>query len=226
MGCMKGMEATMKQPLKVIILVLLLSVVTVTAQQDVNTVVVVATCGTPPSNFPSSGRTFVTIDTSGRICTDSASDLSAMAADLEEIKNNTGSTDPVGVLPKATSTGGSSACHQITTASTNAKSCATAAAALYGIRAINTTTTIAYLRPYNLASAPTCNSATGEITDGAIPIPPAAASGGAGGFVEPLTIGLTGPFSTGIGWCVTGGGGSADNTNAPAGIYIQVRFKQ
>lgn len=110
---------------------------------------------------------------------------------------------------------------QGTTASTNATSCKASAGNMYGFRFINTSTTIAYVRLYNLATAPTCSSATGYVET--IPVPPAGAAGGAAGIVDsaPLPLGYT----TGIGLCVTGGSTSTDNTNAPTGVFVTVKYK-
>lgn len=110
---------------------------------------------------------------------------------------------------------------QGTTASTNATSCKASAGNMYGFRFINTSTTIAYVRLYNLATAPTCSSAIGYVET--IPVPPAGAAGGAAGIVDsaPLPLGYT----TGIGLCVTGGSTSTDNTNAPTGVFVTVKYK-
>jgi hypothetical protein len=109
-----------------------------------------------------------------------------------------------------------------TTASTNSTNCKGSAGNFYGFRAINTSTTIGYLRMYNASSAPTCSSSTNFIES--IPIPPAVSAGNAGGVVQSVGIPL-GDYSNGIGFCVTGGGGNTDNTSAPAGIYITIFYK-
>jgi hypothetical protein len=83
------------------------------------------------------------------------------------------------------------------------------------IRAINTTATHYYLRMYNLASAPTCSSATGFVETIAV-----LATGGA---VTPINVGQS--YDAGIGFCITGGAGSTDNTNAAAGVYVTVLHK-
>lgn len=107
------------------------------------------------------------------------------------------------------------------TASTNATSVKGSAGTLYGLSLTNITTTIYYLRLYNLASAPTCSSATGYVET--IPIPPAAASGGAGGREVVYNIGKA--FTTGIAYCLTGGPTSTDNTSAAVGIYGSGLYK-
>lgn len=106
-------------------------------------------------------------------------------------------------------------------ASTNATNVKNAAGTVYGYTLTNTTTTIYYLRMYNLASAPTCSSATGYVST--IPIPPASAVGGAGGREIQKNIGQA--FTTGIGFCVTGGASSTDNTNAATGVFVEILYK-
>lgn len=114
---------------------------------------------------------------------------------------------------------GGTACVLITTAATNATNCKGSAGRAMYIRAINTTATLAYLRLYNLASAPTCSSATGFVES--IPIP--ASTSGAGFSESMAPFGQA--FATGIGFCVTGGGSSTDNTNAGAAIYLKILYK-
>ncbi len=103
-------------------------------------------------------------------------------------------------------------CPIVTTASTNSTSCKASAGNRLGGWFVNPTATIAYVRLYNSATAPTCSSATGFISP-AIPIP--AATTGAGiTFVIPNGV----AFATGLGYCVTGGPTSTDNTNAVADV--------
>lgn len=106
-------------------------------------------------------------------------------------------------------------------ASTNATSVKGSAGTVYHYTLTNTTTAIYYLRMYNLSSAPTCSSATGYVAT--IPIPPAAAAGGAGGREIPKNIGQA--FTTGIGFCITGGASSTDNTNAATGVFVEILYK-
>lgn len=150
--------------------------------------------------------------------------LEDILTELEEIRDLLASTDPVGVLPKATATGGTSGCAIVSAASTNATSCATAAGGFYGFDITNTTTTLYYLRLYNTAGAPTCSSATGFIRS--IALVPAAAAGGVGGNYLSLSIPNTGSFTTGIGYCITAGSSSTDNTNAAVGLLGEIRYKQ
>lgn len=106
-------------------------------------------------------------------------------------------------------------------ASTNATNVKNAAGTLYGLSLSNTTTTVYYVRLYNLSSSPTCNSATGYVES--IPVPPAAAAGQVGGREMSFNIGKA--FTTGIGFCITGGASSTDNTNAAAGVYVSALYK-
>jgi hypothetical protein len=103
-------------------------------------------------------------------------------------------------------------------ASTNATNVKNAAGNVYGIRFVNTTGTLYYLRMYNLSTTPTCSSATGFVET--IPIP--ASSSGSG-----IVAFTTAPqaYSTGIGYCFTGGPSSTDNTNAATGVYGSILYR-
>jgi hypothetical protein len=102
-----------------------------------------------------------------------------------------------------------------TTASTNSNLIATGPGVLCKLVAISTSATLAYLKVYDLAAAPTCSSATGLKH-----VYPISASATGAGFVsvDPLQGER---YLLGIGFCVTGGGGDTDNTNAPTGVYIE-----
>jgi hypothetical protein len=104
-------------------------------------------------------------------------------------------------------------------ASTNSTSIKGSAGNVYGIRAVNTTSTIYYLRMYNSSAAPTCSSATGYIES--IPIPHGTAAGAGIAFPQPFGQ----SYTTGIGFCLTGGGSSTDNTNAATGVYVTILYK-
>jgi len=112
-------------------------------------------------------------------------------------------------------------CYLQSAASTNATNCKASGGNFFGIRALNTTTTIYYLRMYNLATAPTCSSATGFVES--IPIPPAPAAGQAGGIVAVPPIPVA--YTTGIGFCLTGGSSSTDNTNAATGVFLALYYR-
>lgn len=109
----------------------------------------------------------------------------------------------------------------ISAASTNATNVKASAGNVYGFRFVNTTTTVYYLRMYNLATAPTCSSATGFVET--IPIPPAGAAGGAAGIVAIEPMGEA--YTTGIAFCFTGGSSSTDNTNAATGVFGSILYK-
>lgn len=136
---------------------------------------------------------------------------------------NTANTTPWLVTDSVTASTGATATTFATSsaASTNSTNVKSSAGNIYGLRLENTTTTIYYLRLYNASSAPTCSSATNFVES--IPIPPAAAAGGAGGIVEPMNYGQA--FTTGISYCLTGGGGNNDNTNAATGVYVSIKYK-
>lgn len=112
-------------------------------------------------------------------------------------------------------------CVILSAASTNATNCKNAAGNFISYELYNTSTTIYYLRLYNLSTAPTCSSATGFIRT--IPIPPASAAGGMGGIVSNNTIGVQ--YGTGIAYCLTGGSASTDNTNAATGVFGSLKVK-
>lgn len=119
----------------------------------------------------------------------------------------------------ATTTAGTATCYFTSAASNNAQFCKASAGNLYEIHVTNTTTTNYFLRLYNATSAPTCSSATGFVET--VPALGAAANGGVNGRIN------TPPqaFSTGIAFCLTGGGSSTDNTNAATGVYITLLYK-
>lgn len=144
------------------------------------------------------------------------STLSAAKTDLDTISGAVGSP-----IPAPTTSVASTSYGLQSAASTNATSVKASAGVLAGMNLINTTTTIYYLRMYNLAAAPTCSSATGFVRTW--PIPPAAASGGAGGIAVHLPVNGS-AFSTGIAFCLTGGPTSTDNTNAATGVFVNLDY--
>jgi hypothetical protein len=124
----------------------------------------------------------------------------------------------VQAAPTPVTTGGLSTSYITSAASTNSTNVKASAGQVYVIHVTNTTATLYYLRMYNLSSAPTCSSATGFVET--IPVP---ASATGAGFVRPIDLGQT--YSTGIGYCLTGGGSSTDNTSAATGVYISILYK-
>lgn len=106
----------------------------------------------------------------------------------------------------------------ITTASNNFTTARASPGRLIGVYLQNTTDTISYIRFYNDAAMVTgdCGSATNWVFS--MPISPRPASPLTGGFMMPIPpAGIA--FSTGVGFCITGGGANNDNTNAVANIY-------
>jgi hypothetical protein len=146
--------------------------------------------------------------------------LRLMTTQLDAIQTAV-QTNPGYLGASATTTNSAVECAIISAASTNATNCKASAGNFYGLDIYNTTTTVYYLRLYNLAAAPTCSSATGFIRS--IPIPPAAAAGGVGGIVRVLPVGVG--YATGISFCLTGGSSSTDNTNAATGVFGAVLYK-
>jgi uncharacterized cupin superfamily protein len=132
---------------------------------------------------------------------------------------NTANTTAWLVQPVPGTTNGASTCVVQSAASTNSTNCKGSAGLLYGVEVLNTTSTLYYLRLYNASSAPTCSSATGFIRT--IPIPHGTGAGA--GVANFYTVGET--YGTGLGFCLTGGGSSTDNTNAATGVYVTLHYK-
>jgi hypothetical protein len=113
----------------------------------------------------------------------------------------------------------SQATHVLSAASTNSTSIKPAAGQLVAVVAVNTTAALYYLKFYDTAAAPTCNSSTVVLS---MPVPFGASSSG-GTIILQLPQGLQ--FLNGIGMCLTGGLADNDNTNAATGVAINVFFK-
>jgi hypothetical protein len=129
--------------------------------------------------------------------------------------NNNALVTPVG---SPTTTYSAAPCFLSSAATTNATNCKASAGNVYGFRAVNTTSTLYYLRMYNTAAAPTCSSATGFVET--IPIP--ASTTGAGVVSMPsVPVG----YATGISFCLTAGSSSTDNTAAATGVFLTVIYK-
>lgn len=100
-------------------------------------------------------------------------------------------------------------------ASNNATNVTSGHTRLCMLHVTNTSATLAYLKLYDLSTAPTCSSATG--LKHVFPIP---ANTSGAGFVN--SEGSTGEYYTnGFGFCLTGGGGDTDNSNAPVGVFVE-----
>lgn len=133
-----------------------------------------------------------------------ASDNTAFAVNANLTAATTGGCTPYGLASAAT---------------TNATNIKASVGTLCSLSVINTTATLYYLRLYNAASAPTCSSATNFVLT--VPIP--ASATGAGVVVNTGSFGWA--FSTGISFCLTGGGSSTDNTSAATGVYLAASYK-
>lgn len=122
------------------------------------------------------------------------------------------------VVPTAAAIGGAENFAHQSGASNNSTNIKTSAGTIYDISIVNTTATLYYVKLYNLASAPTCSSATGFIES--IPVP---ASTTGAGIVRTFPVGRA--YSTGIGFCITAGGTSTDNTSAATGVFLSIGYK-
>jgi hypothetical protein len=109
--------------------------------------------------------------------------------------------------------------HLISAATTNSTSIKGTNGGVISIVAINTTATIYYLKFYDTAAAPTCNTTAVALT---FPIPATASSTG-GGLV--VSLPQEARFLSGIGICLVGGIADNDNSNAATGVAVDVFFK-
>lgn len=123
------------------------------------------------------------------------------------------------IAPQAVVGGGCTPYHLSggTAATTNSTNIKSSAATLCDLTILNTTATVYYLKIYDLATAPTCSSATG--LKHVYPVPSSN-----GGLQRSLPLGGE-AYASGLGFCVTGGGGDTDNTSAATGVYIEGSYK-
>ena len=119
----------------------------------------------------------------------------------------------------AATTGGATPYHYLSAASNNSTLVSTGAHSLYMLTVINTTATLYYLRVYDQSAAPTCSSATGAVLT--FPVP--ASATGAGVAVPVPSVGVA--FSSGLGFCITGGSADTDNTSAATGVTVSLAYK-
>lgn len=131
---------------------------------------------------------------------------------------NTVNSTPWLISDIPATSGGTTPCYVAAGASTNATSCKGSAGQIYSYELVNTTGSVYYLRLYNSSSAPTCSSATGYVRS--VPIP---ASTSGNGIARNINGGEA--YSTGLGFCITGGASSTDNTNAATGVYVSINYK-
>lgn len=104
--------------------------------------------------------------------------------------------------------------YYISAASNNATIIKNSAGNVYTFSVINTTASLKYIRFYDVASGPTCTSATGIVFYSPIPA----------STTNPVPLTWAAPvgkgFQTGIGFCLTGAAGTTDNTSTAAGDVI------
>jgi len=123
--------------------------------------------------------------------------------------------NPFPAGPTASSTGGATPTHVVSTASTNATAIKTTGGTVYSVTGINTNATTAFLKLYDVATGtPTCNTSTVVATYPMVQNVP---------FSAPSIVGKN--FVNGIGLCITGAIADNDNTNATTGIAVSVDFK-
>jgi hypothetical protein len=99
-------------------------------------------------------------------------------------------------------------------ASTNSTNIVNRTAVLCDLTLINPTSTLGYLKVYDLATAPVCSSTTN--LKHVFPVPEN--SGNGSGVVR---VTLSEYYANGISYCFVGGGLDNDNSNAPAGVAIE-----
>lgn len=121
--------------------------------------------------------------------------------------------------PSAGTTGGTTPYHLVAVGTTNSNSVKGSAGVVYSVQTGNiNAATIAYLKFYDKATAPTCNSDTVVKT---IVIP---ANSLGGGNNASMPVGWQ--FTTGIGICVTAGIADNDNTAVTAAnVVINIGYK-
>jgi hypothetical protein len=153
-----------------------------------------------------------------------ASDQSALtvaqatAASLNATVVGTG-TFAAQAAPTASTTGGATPYTAIVPNNTTGVLVGTAGQhTVYAITAFNNSATIAYVKFYDTATAPTCGSGT-VVYHGLIP-----ANTSGAGFVNPVPVGVA--FGSGIGYCITTGIADNDTTAPAASTYlINIEYK-
>lgn len=118
------------------------------------------------------------------------------------------------VNPAAAATGGATAAHILSAATTNSNSIKGSAGTLYTVHALSTNAATAYLKFYNIATAPTCASDTVLLTYPIVQNVPLAVD---------MPVGAA--FSAGIGICITAAAADSDNAAATTGITLSVTYK-
>jgi hypothetical protein len=122
---------------------------------------------------------------------------------------------PAGPLTLVPNGVGLTQSHAVSAASNNSTLVAAGLHVLYAVNLTNTNAATAYVRFYDLATAPTCTSATGvKLSFTLLQSKPVARFNLLGNH-----------FANGISYCVTGAFGDTDNTNATTGISIDTMYK-
>jgi hypothetical protein len=125
---------------------------------------------------------------------------------------------PVPVSSAPTTSGGLSRSYASLANSTNATVVKASAGQIYTMRAFNNSANIAYLKFYNKATTPTCNSDT--VVD-KVMIP--ASTSGAGVVIN-SPVGTE--YTTGIAYCVTAAFVDSDNTAVAASAFsVTIGYK-
>jgi hypothetical protein len=109
--------------------------------------------------------------------------------------------------------------HFLSTASTNATVVKNSIGNVYNIIAINATATMVFLKLYDSATIPNCNSTPVVQT---YPVPFGTSSSGAG-LAASYPVGMQ--FYKGISFCLTGGIADNDNSAAQTGVAIDFVYK-
>jgi hypothetical protein len=141
----------------------------------------------------------------------------ALAAPESSLRGDFGVCDPYN--PKSCLNPGSTPAHYLSGASNNATLVKGSGGIVYNVTAVNSSTTIYYLKLYDKATAPTCGTDTPVLT---YPVP--FVSGNAGGTLNvsiPVGVG----FTNGIGFCLVANAADNDNTNAATGVTISLVYK-
>jgi hypothetical protein len=110
--------------------------------------------------------------------------------------------------------------HYFSAATTNSTLVMAGARILSGFTATNTTTTVYYLKFYDKATAPTCNTDVPVLTL-AIPSQPAGTTAGQIGAWPYAGF----SFINGLGFCITGAAADNDNTSAATGVTLSLGVK-
>lgn len=126
-----------------------------------------------------------------------------------------GTTTPLPVTPSASAANGSTQFHIVAANSNNSTSLKATAGTIYSIQLGGIGAAPAYLKFYDKASAPTCQSDT-IVSQFIIPAASTAANGG--GSNISLPVGKS--FTAGIAFCVVTGIADNDNTSVAAATFI------